>query len=219
MEIVPIEIFGVAIDVPFLSPQGFGQAKLEEFGAKVCDTVTGLSLRPDQMKLKKWDELYGFELSAQFFGENGSLSYTADRVKLGIRNARTAADWTVIHQTLLRFYNLMEFSPKTTTLLSTHVHAKFPTLEERDEYLATFAHNPLISRPAAMGYVQISDWEKDIRLLIEQSNLTPHSVFIGWDTQFPNAQDWDSFLGSLPVVMENSANLFEIGFEPFKQTV
>ncbi len=219
MEIVPIEIFGVAIDVPFLSPQGFRQAKLEEFGAKVCDTVTGLSLRPDQMKLKKWDELYGFELSAQFFGENGTLTYTADRVKLGIRNARTAADWTVIHQTLLRFYKLMEFNQKTTTQLSAHVHAKFPTLEERDDYLGTFAHNPLIARPAAMGYVQISDWEKDIRLLIEQSNLTPNSVFVGWDTQYANNQDWDSFLGALPTVMENSANLFEIGFEPFKQTV
>jgi hypothetical protein len=218
VEIVPIEIFGVGIEVPFLAPQALSQAKFEEFGAKVCDSVSGLGLRPEQLRLKKWDDLYGFELSAQFFGDNGTLAYTADRVKVGIRNARTAADWTVIHQTLLRFYKIMEFSPRTVTLLSAHVHAKFPSLEERDEYLATFAHNPLIARPAAMGYVRISDWEKDIRLLIEQSNVSPNSVFIGWDTQFPNAQDWDSFLGSLPVVMENSANLFEIGFEPFKQT-
>ncbi len=219
MEIVPIEIFGVAIDVPFLAPKGFAQANFEDFGAKVCDTVNGLSLRPDQIKLKRWDELYGYELSANFFGDNGSLTYTAERVKLSVRNARTAADWTVIHQTLVRFYNLMEFNSRTITILSSHIHGKFPSLAERDEYLATFAHNPTIARPAAMGYVKIADWEKDIRILIEQSNLTPDSVFIGWDTQFANAQDWDSFLGSLPVVMENSANQFDIGFEPFKQTV
>lgn len=73
MEIVPIDIFGVQIEVPFAAPQGFREADLEGFGASICDTVKGLSLRPDQIRLKKWDELYGYELSAQFFGENGTL--------------------------------------------------------------------------------------------------------------------------------------------------
>ena len=95
MEVVPIDIFGVHVDVPFASPLGFKQADLEEFGAKVCEPAKGLGLRPDQIRLKKWDELYGYELSAQFFGENGSLSRTADRIKLGVRNARTAGDWTI----------------------------------------------------------------------------------------------------------------------------
>ena len=63
------------------------------------------------------------------------------------------------------------------------------------------------------------DWEKDIRVLIELSQPVPNSVFIAWDTQFSNNQEWDSFLGTLPSVMENSANIFEIGFEPFKERV
>lgn len=219
MEIVPIEFFGVAVDVPFPLPQGFAQAKLDEFGAKVCDPAKGLGLRPDQIRVKKWDELYGFELSAQFFGENGHLSRAADRVKLSVRNARTAADWNVIHQTMLRFYTIMDFDPTTVTALSTHVHAKFPTPEERDQFLNQFSHNSLLSRAAALGYVQIPDWEKDIRVLVEQSNLVPNAVFVAWDTQFTNTQEWDTFLSTLPSVMENSANYFELGFEPFRTSV
>ena len=152
-------------------------------------------------------------------GENGTLTRTAERVKLGIRNARTAPDWNVIHQTLLRFYTLMEFDLKSASTLSAHLHAKFGSTSERDDYLAQFAPNDAIARPAGLGYVQIADWEKDIRVLIERSNVVPDALFIAWDTQFVNAQDWDTFLGSLPTVMENSANIFELGFEPFREQV
>jgi hypothetical protein len=67
--------------------------------------------------------------------------------------------------------------------------------------------------------VRIFDWEKEIRVLIEPSNVVPDAVFCGWDTQFTNNQEWESFLGSLPTMMENSANLFELGFEPFREKV
>ncbi len=197
---------------------GFNQAKLEEFGAKICDTTKGLSLRPDQIRVRRTDELYNYELNAQFFGENGWLTRTAASLKLGIRNGRTAADWNVIHQTMLRLYDVMEFDPKTHTVISSHVHGKFPSEEDRDEFLNRFAYGSLIARPAALGYVQIADWEKDIRVMMERSNLVPNAVFVAWDTQFSNKQDWESFLGVLPTMMENSANLFDLGFEPFRQT-
>jgi hypothetical protein len=219
MDILPIELFGVLVDVPFPTPLGFKAANLDEFGAKICDPEKGLGLRAEQVRLKKWDELFGYEVVANFFGDNGSLTRTAERVKLGIRNARTATDWNVIHQTLLRFYTLMEFGSQTVSTVSAHLHARFPSAQERDEYLAQFAQSSAIARPAALGYVQIADWEKDIRVLIERSNLVPDAVFIAWDTQFVNVQDWDTFLGSLPTVMENSANIFDLGFEPFRQQV
>lgn len=219
MEILPIEIFGIFVDVPFASPLGFTSARLEEFATKICDTKTGLSLRPDQIRLRKLDDLFDYELKALFFGENGSLTRTADRVKLGVRNARTAADWNIIHQTLTRFYTMMEFDEKTETHLSTHAHAKFDSAEERDRWLEQFSHNSLVHKPAALGYVRIQDWEKDIRVLIELSNAAPNCVFVSWDTQFVNKQEWDTFLNSLPRVMENSANFFELGFEPFKERV
>lgn len=219
MEILPIEIFGVAVDVPFLTPLGLHSAKLDEFAAKICDPQKGLSLRPDQVHLKKFDDLFDYELKATFFGENGSLARTGERVKLGVRNARTAGDWTIIHQTLTRLYTLMDFDKKSLTHLSTHAHAKFDSAGERDKWLEQFSHNSLVQKPAALGYVRIQDWEKDIRVLIEVSNAAPDCVFVAWDTQFPNNQEWDTFLSTLPNVMENSANFFELGFEPFKERV
>ena len=219
MEIIPIEVFGVHIDVPFLTPLGFSQARLEEFGASLCDSVHGINLRPDQIRMKRWDDLFGYEMNASFFGDNGTLTRTADRVKLGIRNARTAGDWNIILQALTHFYTIMDFNPKTVTTLAAHVHARFPSVEERDQWIGQFSHNALVTKAAALGYVRIFDWEKDIRVLIEPSNVVPDAVFCGWDTQFHNSQEWDSFLGSLPTMMENAANLFELGFEPFKEKV
>jgi hypothetical protein len=219
MEIVPIDYFGVHVEVPFPAPLGIAQAHLEEFGARICDAAKGLNLRPDQVRLKRWDDLFGYELSAHFFGENGTLTRTADRIKLGVRSARTAADWNIIRDTLLRFYALLDFDPKTVTTLSAHAHGKFPSVEERDAYLQRFSYSPMINRPAALGYVQILDWEKDIRVLIEQSNVVPGGVFITCDTQFVNAQDWETFLPTLPTLMDNSANLFDLGFEPLRERV
>ena len=218
MDILPIELFGVAVDIPFPVPLALARAGLDEFGGKLCEAEHGLGLRTEQIRLKRWDDLYGYELAAHFFGDNGALSRTAERIKLSVRNGRTAADWHVIHQTFLRFYTLMDFPETTVTTLSAHLHARFPSAGERESYLAQFSHGSQIARPAALGYVRIADWEKDVRVLIEPSNLIPDAAFIAWDTQFLNAQDWDSFLGSLPTVMENSANLFDIGFEPFRQT-
>lgn len=219
MEVVPIDIFGVHVDVAFPAPLGFKQANLEEFGAKICDGTKGLGLRVDQIKLKKWDELFGYELSAQFFGENGTLTRTADRIKLGVRNARTAGDWTIIQQTLNRFYTLMDFPTTSTSVLSTHVHAKFPTTEERDGWLGHFSYSPLVGRPATLGYVQIADWEKEIRVLIEQSAAVQDAAFVMWDTQFINSQDWETFLMSIPTMMENAVNIFDLGFEPLRERV
>jgi len=220
MDTLPIEFFGVHIDVPFPAPVGISGAKLEKFGAKICDTKDGLSIRPDQIRLKKWDDLFGYELTANFFGDNGQLTLASDRAKLFVRNARTQGDWNVINQTLTRFYNLMEFDAKTATVLSTHVHAKFPSVEARDEWIGQFSHNALCTKAAALGYVKIFDWDKDIRVLIEQSNVVPEGIFVAWDTQFDNDEaDWEEFLGSLFQMMENAANMFELAFEPLRERV
>ena len=219
MEILPIDFFGVHVDVPFAAPLGFSEARLEAFGAALCDTAKGLSLRADQIRLKRWDDLFGYELSAQFFGENGTLTRTADRIKFGVRSARTAADWKIISDTLVRFYTLVDFGPKTVTAISAHAHAKFPSVEERDAFLQRFSYSPMVNRPATLGYVTILDWEKDIRVLIEQSNVVTGGVFVSWDTQFANAQDWETFIPTLPTLMDNSANLFDLGFEPFREHV
>jgi len=216
MEILPIELFGVAIDVPFEAPRSFPLAKLDQIGGRLCDPVKGLSLHPNQLRLRRFDELFDYELNGRFFGDNGTLTITAERCKLAIRNARTMADWGIVQQTLVRFYHIMEFAPATLTHLSTHVHAKFSAAGERDDFMQQFAFSPAIDKPAALGYVRIPDWEKDVRVLMEKSNAVPDSVFVAWDTQFVNNQDWESFFSSLPNLMENSANLFELAFDPLR---
>jgi hypothetical protein len=220
MEVIPIDLFGVHVEVPFLSPLGYRQAALDDFAAKLCDPATGLGIRPENIRMKKWDDLFGYELVGQFFGDNGQLTRTADRVKLFVRNARTQGDWNIIQQTLSRFYVLSEFNEKSVTNLSAHVHAKFPSTEERDQWLNQFSHNALMSKAAALGYVRIFDWEKDIRVMIEPSNVVQDAVFVAWDTQFTNDEgEWDAFFASLPTMMENAANMFELGFEPFRERV
>lgn len=219
MEIVPIEVFGLHVDVAFVPPQPYATANLDQFAQKICNQQTGLSLRPDQIRLRRMDDLFDFELKANFFGENGTLLRTAERVKLGIRNARTQSDWNVIHQTYTRFYALMDFDAKTQTHLSAHTHGKFESVEDRDRWLSQFSENSLITKAGALGYVKIPDWDKEIRVLIEPSNIVPAAVFCAFDTQFANSQHWESFIGALPSVMENSANYFELGFEPFKERV
>jgi len=216
MEVLPIELFGIAVDVPFEAPRVFAAAKLDQLGPKLCDTATGFSLPPSQLRLRRFDELFDYELFARFFGDNGNLTITAERARLFARNARSMADWKIMQQMLVRFYNLMEFSEKTVTHLSTHAHAKFTSPEERDEFLKQFSFSADIERPAALGYVRIPDWEKEVRVLMEKSNAVPDSVFVAWDTQFENKQEWESFFSSLPNMMENSANLFELAFDPLR---
>jgi hypothetical protein len=218
MEVVPIAVFGVAIDIPFPTPISYAHAQFDTFGAKICDPKTGLGIRPDAIRVRRLDDLYDYELTARFFGENGSLTKNAERVKLAIRNGRNAADWNIVKETLNRFYTLSELDHTTVTSLSAHVHAPFPSSADRDEYLQQFTWNSEIIRPAGMGYVRIADWEKDIRLLVEQSNIVPDALFVAWDTQFENNQDWDTFLTILPTMMENSAHAFELGFEPLAQS-
>src|SRR5258705_13721927 len=66
MEVVPIDLFGVHVDVPFPAPIGFSSAGLDAFGAAICAPATGLGLRAEQIRMKRWDDLFGYELSAQF---------------------------------------------------------------------------------------------------------------------------------------------------------
>jgi len=141
MEVVPIDLFGVHVDVPFPAPIGFSSAGLDAFGAAICAPTTGLGLRADQIRMKRWDDLFGYELSAQFFGENGMLMRSAERIKLGIRNGRTQGDWNIIVQTLSRFYTIMEFDSSTITTL-------FPSSTSRTALYFTFT---FASRPACVG--------------------------------------------------------------------
>lgn len=214
MRLVPIDLLGINLDIPFVPALTARTADLESYAAWLCDPERGLGLRPDQVRLKKWDDLFGYEVAAQFFGDNGSITRTPDRIKLMIRNVRTAADWELVRRVLVRFYTHMNFAPKTATSFSAHVHSRQPAADELEAFFRQFPQPAMSSRRVLFSYVKISDWEADIRVLIEKSNALPDALFILWETQFPNTQDWESFITALPTVLENSAHLFDLAFLP-----
>lgn len=218
MRLLSLDLLAINLDIPLAPAVTRHAARLDEFAAWLSDSENGLGLRADQVRLKTWDELFGYELTAQFFGDNGQIVRTADRVKFTLRNCRTAGDWELVRRILVRFYLHMDFAPQSITALSANVHSRLPSADELEEFFHQYPQPPMASRPALFTYVKINDWEADIRLLIEKSNALPDALFLLWDTQFKNSQDWESFIGSLPTVMENATHLFDLGFMPMARS-
>lgn len=216
MRLVPIDLLGFNLDIPFMPPLTQRAADLERYAAWLCDVETGLGLRPDQVRLKRWDDLYGYEMFAQFFGENGSITRLPDRVRVMLRNSRTAADWELVRRVLVRFYTHMNFAPLSRTAFSAHMHCRLPAADELEGFFRQFPQHPMASKPALFTYVKIGDWEGDIRMVIEKSNALPDALFLLWETTFQNSQDWESFFTALPAVLENSAHFFDLAFLPMQ---
>ena len=215
MEVVPIEIFGVSIDLPLPAPVSMREPALEDFIRDLCDPQKGVGLRPSQVQLLSRDLLYQYEVNATFFEGNGSLVRTAERMRVAVRNARTWADWQLVHQTLCRVHALVMLDSKSVSNLSMQAQVRFPSLPERERFLRSFAGKREVSRPGALGHVRIPDWEYEVRVQIEDSNLIPAGVYVGADTQYRNDQDFESFIGSIPTMFVASANAFGLGFLPF----
>lgn len=216
MRSLPIEILGINLESPLPRPQTRREAALDAFAGWLCDTENGLALRADQVRLKQWDELFGYELTAQFFGDNGTVVRLADRVRLSVRNIRTAGDWELVRRLVVRFYQQLDLPATPVTTFGAHLHSRLESQEEIDDYFRPFPQNERVARPTCFGYVKIIDWEAPIRVLIEQSNAFPHALFLAWETQFPNKQDWESFIGTLPTVLDNSTHVFDLSLASLK---
>jgi hypothetical protein len=218
MEVVPIELFGVSVDMPLPVPVSMRETALEDFVRDLCDPQKGVGVRPGQCQLIGRDLLYQYELNATFFEGNGTLVRTAERTRVAIRNARNWADWQLVQQTIFRVHALTALDPKSVSNLSMQAQVRFSSLSERERFLRGFAPNRLVARPGALGWVRIPDWEYEVRVQIEDSNLLPAGVYIGADTQYRNDQDWESFISSVPTMFAAAANSFGLGFEPFAGT-
>lgn len=214
MRLVPLDLLGLNLEIPLVPPQTQRGADLENYAAWLCNAEAGLGLRPDQVRLKRWDDLYGYEMTAHLFGDNGLITRQPDRVRVMLRNARTSGDWELFRRVLVRFYGQMNFAPASKTAFTAHVHSRLPAADELDAFFQLFPQHPMASKPSLSTYAKIGDWEADIRIVIEKSNVLPDALFMLWETTFANSQDWESFFSALPAVLENSAHLFDLAFMP-----
>lgn len=210
-----IDLYSLQIDCPLSRIRPLDHEDVRKFSDWICDP-DGFRLRPDQVRLKTWDNLYGYEILGQFFGENGFLVRTPDRVRVGVKNARTAADWEIIQQIFVKFLHHIAPPESAFSTFSATAHVKLEPPFTTTDYLSRFAVIPGVERPAALSYVKIADWEKEIRIVIEPSNLLPGQLFISWDSQFGASTDWDTFIPTLMTVMENSARVFELSMAPLR---
>lgn len=212
MRQLTLDVLSIRLEIPFYPPLPQKKADLDSFAEWLCEREQGLALRPDQVRLKKWDEIYGYELVAQFFGENGLLVRQPDKIFLEIKNMRTPADWELVRKLIVRFYLHMKFPADSKTTFAAHVHGHLPSPEDVDTFFAEHPQPQISSRPALFSYVKIIDWEADVRVHVEKSAAVPSGgIFIGWETQFTNDQDWETFIGTLTTVLENSAHSFDLG--------
>lgn len=210
-----IDLFSLQIETPLPRMRPLDHEDIRNFADWLCDPE-GFRLRPEQIRTKVWDQLFGYEIFAQFFGENGFIVRTPERVRVGVKNARTAADWEIIQQVFVKFLHQEPTAESAFRVFSASAHVKVEEPHTAAEFLQQFAVLPGIERPAALNYVKIADWEKEIRLVIEPSNLFPGQLFISWDSQFATSPDWDTFVPTFITVMENSARIFNLAMAPLK---
>ena len=139
MRLIPLDVLGINLDIPFLPPLTKNAAELDSFATWLCDAENGLSLRPDQVRLKTWDDLFGYELVAYFFGDNGLITRTGERIKLSIRNARTAGDWEIVRRVLVRFTPTWRFHRSRSPLFRLMPIRGFPP---RNSSICIFGSSP-----------------------------------------------------------------------------
>src|SRR5262249_28910122 len=145
-----------------------------------------------QVRLKSWDDLFAYEMQAQFFGDNGLIILAPEKIRLEEKNGRTAAHREIVRQLIVRFFMHMQFPPEPPTKFSAYVQLQLPSGDDVDQYFSQRTMSQMATRPALFRYVKIVDWEADVRVLVEKSNAFPdgRGLFIGWETQFTNNQDW-----------------------------
>src|SRR4051812_7074759 len=134
MRQISLDVLSIALEVPFAPPRTKRQAALDELATWLCTKEKGLGLRSDQVRLKSWDDLFAYEMQAQFFGENGLIVVTADKIRLEVKNARTAADWELVRQLIVRFYLHLKFPADSVTTFSAYVHSQLSSAEDVDAY-------------------------------------------------------------------------------------
>jgi len=186
-----IQLFGASIEIGFPRSVALLDARLNDFSARLEDPEGGFGLRPEQVRLTHSDILYGYELTASFFGGNAILLRNAKVVRLTLSGGKTESDLKMILQTVERFCHLVEMPGETLGTVSAHAHTSFESAETAQKFFEAFrppgfvAGSAVKVRGGAIGYLESPQWPHEIRFTLEPSILFRDAAFLSWNATLP----------------------------------
>lgn len=203
-----IQVYAVTVEVIFPTPRIFTKELIDNDARWLTDSVNGLAVSPEQVRLRQADVLFAYDLNVQLFGGNGHFSLDAQKASFTAKNAKGRADGELLRQVVTRF--LRHFvKEKCTVALSANAHAKVEGKAVRDEYLQRFRFDPRITMPGAVGYLRLNDWPSDVRFGVEPSIGIQDSLFLAWATRFP-ASEISEIPDKIVSVFVEAASVYEL---------
>jgi hypothetical protein len=207
-----IQVFGVAIEVIFPVPRTFEKDMIDRHAQWLTDSVSGLAVPPDHVRLRQADVVFGYDLSVQLFGGNGHFSLDAQKATFSAKNARGRADGDLLRQVVGRF--LRHFAKeKCSVAFSANAFAKAESKTVKEEYVQRFRFDPRITKPGAVGYLRLDKWPSDVRFTVEPSLETEDSLFLAWTTRFP-AGELSEISDKIVNVFVEAAAIYGLEFRP-----
>jgi hypothetical protein len=82
-----IQVYAVTAEVIFPAPRIFTKELIDNDARWLTDSVNGLAVPPEQVRLRQADVLFAYDLSVQLFGGNGHFSLEAQRASFTAKNA------------------------------------------------------------------------------------------------------------------------------------
>jgi hypothetical protein len=132
-----IQVFGIAIEVIFPAPRTFSKELIDSHAQWLTDSVSGLAVPPDQVRLRQADLLFAYDLSVQLFGGNGHFSLDAQKASFSAKNARGRADGELLRVVANRFLGHFA-NGKFIVAFSANAYAKADSKAVQQEYVQRF---------------------------------------------------------------------------------
>lgn len=205
-----VQLFAIALEVCFVRPRPFEEAKLDELAAWLTDPLDGFALRAGQVRVRRTDPVFDYELSASLFGGNATLTRDAEKTLFSARGARNHRDAEILEQTAVRFVNSVAVPDQLEVSVSVNAHASLASEEIRAACLGRFRVDDRVIGPGALGFARVDGWPEDIRIAIEPSVGVPESLFFSWHTRLLPAGQPVQALRPLADALQSAARIYGI---------
>ncbi len=211
-----VQLFSVTLEGIFSRPQPFAKDKIDQTAEWLTDSERGFALRSDQVRYRQTDVVFGYELSASFYGGNATFRHDAEKIFLTARGAKTQQDAGLIRETATRFARFTSSTYSLPLMFSANAHAALSSGEAREQFLSRFRLDPRVSGPCALGYLEMDGWPDLVRICIEPSFGALGHLFFIWQTNMGAWEDWQSAFDKLVGVLEKATEVYGIRFQPLE---